>query len=52
MQQKLSMKDRKEEILKAYGELQGKYKEKEQLAKTVENEAKVQKAAEEEIMKK
>ena len=52
MQTKFSMRDRKDDILKAYEELVEKYKERDQLAKMAEKEIQAQKSTEQEIVKK
>lgn len=52
MQERLSMKARKEDILKAYEELLAKYKEQEKTAKAPDKEVEVQKAAEEAVVTK
>ena len=52
MQLKLSMKDKKEDILSAYEKLLTRYQEKEKLANRAEKETEARKAAEEELLQK
>lgn len=52
MEEKLTIKDKKEDIIKAYEQLLAKYKEKEKMAKGTDKESDVKKAAEEVVVKK
>ncbi|MDI6735832.1 MAG: hypothetical protein QME42_06520, partial [bacterium] len=52
MEQNLTMKDKKEDVFKAYEQLLAKYKEKEKAAKSVDKEAEVKKVAEDTVVKK
>ncbi len=52
MQLKLSMKDKKEDILSAYEKLLTRYQEKEKLANRAEKETEARKVAEEELLQK
>jgi len=52
MEKKLTLKDKKEEMLKAYEELVDKYKEKEKADKGTGKEAEVKKVIEEAVVKK
>lgn len=52
MERKITIRDKKEDVFRAYEELLAKYKEKEKLAETAEKEAQARKAAEEELVKK